>query len=87
MGDPEQDGAMSGWLIAGLAVAFFAAAVVALRLWGAQIAAGLVRIAAQAALDTLEADRMSEAEEAAWRDCQRRGGKWDARKKRCVEPR
>ena len=74
---------MTGWLIFGLSVAFGLAAIVALRLWGARIVAGLARIAAEAAWDALATDRMDPETEAKWRDCQRRGGKWDHRNKRC----
>lgn len=52
--------------------------------------AGLVAAAAAAAWKAIApqiAKRMSPEDEARWRDCQRRGGRWDARKKRCVEPR
>ena len=82
---------MNGWLVAGLVSAFCLASLAAFRLWGPQLLAGLIRIGADAAWKAiragLKANRMDPETEARWRDCQRRGGKWDHAKKRCVEPR
>lgn len=78
---------MNGWLIAALVLAFGLASVVALRLWGPQIVGGLVRLGVEKAWAALKADRMTPEQEAAWRDCQRRGGRWDPIKKRCTDRR
>lgn len=54
-----------------------------------EFVAGLVAAAAGAAWRALLPEigrRMPPEDEARWRDCQRRGGRWDARKKRCVDP-
>lgn len=78
---------MSGWLIAVMAGATFLAVGAAFWFNGGAILKQLVTVLAQAAYDALVDDRMPPEQEAAWRDCQRRGGRWDRAKKRCVEPR
>lgn len=50
------------WIAAGLAVC--GCLLLALKLWGAQIIAGVIRIAAEAAWETLANDRKSPEEEA-----------------------
>ena len=65
---------------------FIVAAAATWFLWP-QIVKALVAWGLEAAWGVLKADRMDPETEARWRECQRRGGRWDARRKRCIEPR
>ena len=73
------------WLIFAVFCVVAAAAV-----WGAfqspDFVAGLIAVAMGAAVKAVMpsvAKRMSPEKEAAFRDCVRRGGEWDAIRKRC----
>ena len=75
------------WLWIGGAVIL---AVAAVSVWYAfqrpDFVAGLAAVAAAAAWKAIAPDllkRMDAETEARWRDCQRRGGKWNHRTRRC----
>lgn len=73
------------WVIGAILLAVAAAAV-----WFAfqrpDFVGGLIAVAAAAAIKAAlpqVTKRMPPEKEAEWRDCMRRGGEWDYRKKRC----
>lgn len=77
---------MTAWPYLAAGGLFIVAAAATWFQWD-RIVKMLITWAASAAWKAIKADRMDPETEARWRDCQKRGGRWDAVKKRCVEPR